>query len=134
LGRERGIRENHVRLGEMFRLDFCTLRYVITREFGVDKLRVGWGIRAKRFEERIKKSEETIIKSCWRKKEANEWKDLYERERKGFYERNGWRIEEISREKDNVEEEIISRERERLRYTEEKKLKRQGIIKDIKRC
>jgi len=48
----------------MFRLDFYTPRYVITREFGMDKLRVCWDIRAKRFEKRIKKSKERIIKSC----------------------------------------------------------------------
>jgi len=54
---------------------------VITREFG--KLRVRWGIRARRFEERLRKREEGIMKSCWREKEANEWKDLYRRERKG---------------------------------------------------
>jgi len=63
----------------MFRLDFCIPRYVIIREFGMDKLRVGRGIRAKRFEERINNSEERLIKLCWMKKEANKWKDLYER-------------------------------------------------------
>jgi len=73
----------------IFRLDFCIPRYIIIREFGMDKLRVDWGIRARRFEERIRKSEEKIITSCWREKETNEWKDLYGRERKGFYERNG---------------------------------------------
>jgi len=31
----------------IFRLDYCTPRYVITREIGMDKLRIGWGIRAK---------------------------------------------------------------------------------------
>jgi len=41
----------------MFRLDFCTRRYVITRKFGRDKVRVGWRIRAKRFENRIRNSE-----------------------------------------------------------------------------
>jgi len=38
----------------------------------MDELRVGWGIRARRFEEKIKKSEKKIVKSCWREKEANE--------------------------------------------------------------
>jgi len=39
----------------IFSMDFCSLSYVITREFGMDKLRVDWGIRARRFEERIRK-------------------------------------------------------------------------------
>jgi len=47
-------------------------------------------------------------------------KTYTEEKKKDFYERNGWRIEEINREKDNVEEEIISREKERLRYREKK--------------
>jgi len=36
----------------------------------MDKLRVGWGIRARKFEERIRTSEERLIKLCWMKKEA----------------------------------------------------------------
>jgi len=58
------------------------------------------------------------------KKEINDWKDLYGRERNGFYEKNGWRVEDverINREKGNIEEEILGRER--LRYTEERKIK-----------
>jgi len=38
----------------IFRLDYCVPRYVITRELGMDKLKIGRGIRVKRFEERIK--------------------------------------------------------------------------------
>jgi len=47
---------------------------------------------------------------------------LYGKERKGFYERNRWRIEDIetiNREKGNIKEEIISI----IRYTEEGKIK-----------
>jgi len=36
---------------------------------------------------------------------------------------DGGYIVRVNREKDNIEEEIISRERERLRYTEERKIK-----------
>jgi len=35
----------------------------------MDKLRIDWNIRAKRFEERIKGGEERILKQCWREKE-----------------------------------------------------------------
>jgi len=33
----------------------------ITKEIGMDKLKVGWGIRAKRFKERIRNREESIV-------------------------------------------------------------------------
>jgi len=42
----------------LFGLEFCTPRYVITRELAMDKLRVGWGIRARRYEEKVKKGGE----------------------------------------------------------------------------
>jgi len=35
---------------------------VITREFRRDKLRIGWRIRARRFEKRIRNSEDRLIK------------------------------------------------------------------------
>jgi len=64
-------------VGWLFRLDYCTPRYVITREIGMNKLRIGWSIRVKRFEERIKNREGSIIKQCWREKEEEGWKDIY---------------------------------------------------------
>jgi len=54
-------------------MDFCTPRCVITREFGRDKLRVGWRIR--RFEKRIRNSRGQVNKimlngkTCTREKE-----------------------------------------------------------------
>lgn len=38
----------------MFRIDFCTPRYLIYRELRSEKLKVGWGIRAVRYEEKIR--------------------------------------------------------------------------------
>jgi len=38
----------------LFRLDFCTPRYLITRELYMDKLRIRWGIRARRYELKVK--------------------------------------------------------------------------------
>jgi len=38
----------------LFRLDFCTPRYQITRELYMDKMRIGWGIRARRYESKVK--------------------------------------------------------------------------------
>jgi len=48
----------------MFRLDYCTPRYVITREIGMDKLKIGWSIGAKRFEERTRNREGSLVKLC----------------------------------------------------------------------
>lgn len=33
----------------IFRLDFCMPGYMITRELNISRLRVGWGIRARRY-------------------------------------------------------------------------------------
>jgi len=76
---------NYVRW--MFRLDYCTSRYMITREIGMNKLKIGWGIRT-RFEEKIKNREGSIVE-CWREKEEEGWKDIYRLERKRCYARNG---------------------------------------------
>lgn len=43
----------------VFRLDFCTPRYIITRELGLDRLRIRWGIRARKYEEKIRGLEDT---------------------------------------------------------------------------
>lgn len=42
----------------IFRVDFCTPRYLVYRELATEKLMVGWGIRARRFEERIREGKE----------------------------------------------------------------------------
>jgi len=54
----------------IFKLDFCTPRYIITRELGIEKLRIGWGLRARKFEEKIGEMEEKRwVKMCWREKQ-----------------------------------------------------------------
>lgn len=74
----------------MFNLDFCTPRYIIMRELGMEKLCIGWGIRAKRYEERILKyREDRLVKICWKEKVDNNWKDRYGIERRNYYNRNG---------------------------------------------
>jgi len=65
----------------IFRLDYCTARYVITRELGMDKLKIGWEIRVKRFEERVKNREGSLVKLCWKEKEEGGWKDRLEKNR-----------------------------------------------------
>lgn len=41
----------------IFRLEFCTPRYLITREIGLDKLKIEWSLKARRYEMKIKKIE-----------------------------------------------------------------------------
>jgi len=65
----------------VYRLDFCTPRYLILRELGLEKIK--WEIRARNFEEKIRiKREENIMRKCWEEKENMKKKDLYSRERK----------------------------------------------------
>lgn len=72
----------------MFKLDFCTPRYIISRELGMDKLKIGWGLRARKFEERMEIKEESLIRKCWEEKKRNRWEDRYGKERERYYNRN----------------------------------------------
>lgn len=80
----------------IFRLDFCTPRYLMTRELRLNKLRIEWGLRAVKYEEKIGEMDENRwMKRCWIEKEKNGWKDMYSREREKYYNRNGWGIEAL---------------------------------------
>jgi len=61
----------------------------MNREIDLEKLKIGWSMRAMRFEKKIRSSEIELIKECWREKRAEGWKDVYENERKRFYNRYG---------------------------------------------
>ena len=53
---------------------FCTPRYLIIKELLMDKLRVGWGIKARRFENKIKSERvENLTNASWEEKK-NEWR------------------------------------------------------------
>jgi len=69
---------------------------MIIREIDIDKLRVGWNVRAKRFKDRIRSRsrEGSIVKQYWKEKEEGGWKDVYRVERSRCYVRNGWEVEE----------------------------------------
>lgn len=43
---------------DLFRLDFCMPGYMITRELNISRIRVGWGIRARRYEGMILNKED----------------------------------------------------------------------------
>jgi len=65
----------------IFKLD-CTPRYVIMRELVMDKLKVGWGLRVKKYEEKIKSGNTgNLIRECWEKKQSYDWNDRYGKER-----------------------------------------------------
>lgn len=106
----------------IFKIDFCTPRYIISRELGMEKLRVGWGIRAKRYEEKILNREEgCFLKVCWSEKEEGNWNNAYGKEREKYYNRNGWGVEILEKIRDNeqdLEVEIITRESELQRQWE----------------
>jgi len=102
----------------LFNIDFCTPRYIIYREIGLEKLRIGWGIRAWRFEGRCKRDGGKIIKECWKEKEERDWIDLYGRERMCFWRRcGGYGGEGMGTEGDQTkrEEEVMLNEREKIK-------------------
>lgn len=45
------------------------------KELKMDKLRIGWGIRAMRYEEKLMRSkEENIMIKCWKEIEEGKWR------------------------------------------------------------
>lgn len=60
------------------------------RELSIEKLKIRWEIRARRYEEKIKGMEEgRWVKICWEEKKNGNWKDKYSEERERYYNRNG---------------------------------------------
>ncbi|EZA59688.1 hypothetical protein X777_16573, partial [Ooceraea biroi] len=75
------IMEDYVRW--VFRLDFCTPRYILRRELGIKKAKIEWGIRARTFEEKSRKEEvKELVRRCWEEKDKRRKnKKLYSKER-----------------------------------------------------
>jgi len=90
----------------MFRLDYCIPRYVITRELGMDKLKIGWGIRVKRFEERVKNREGSLVELCWKEKEEGGGKDKDKSEENRGNAMNGGVKREREREREGIGREV----------------------------
>jgi len=88
------------------------------------KLKIGWSIRAKRFEERIRNREIVLIRECWKEKKEEGWRDTYGTERRKFYSRYGWRIEE----REEAGWELEHRERE-MREKEKERSEEEGNLK-----
>lgn len=61
MGREKNLEKIQIDYARwLLNLDFYTPRYIITRELGIDKLRIRWSLRAWKFEEKIKEMEDHI--------------------------------------------------------------------------
>jgi len=91
----------------------------------MDKLKVGWGIRARRYKEEIRKEGVGgLAKLYWKKKEEYGWKDGYGREKEKYCNRNGWGIEarEVREDGENLKIELINRERNVQRQWEDCKV------------
>ena len=92
----------------------------------MEKLKIGWGIRAKRYEDKIKSGAAgNLAKKCWLEKERMGRKDLYSKERSEYFNRNGWGVEAIDTWEGGGEElelELIRRERDIQRQEEEGKI------------
>jgi len=110
----------------MFGIDFCTPRYIIARELGLVKLNASWGIRASRFEERIKIGRAgKLAKECWVEKEQYRWSDKYGKEKEKFWRRiRGDRNEEERPDwsREEKEKAIVDRIKEDMRRDGEERI------------
>jgi len=106
----------------IFRLDFCTPRYIMKREIGIEKLKVGWGMRAMRFEDRVRNSGNKLIRECWEEKRERGWKDTYGKEREKFYSKYGW-----EREGERITKRELEQREGQMREWEKKREREEGF-------
>jgi len=122
----------------IFKLDFCTSRYLIIRELGLEKLKVRWGIRALKFEKKIRgREEDNLLKICWNKKMSRKKKDLYSRKKEKYFNRNGWALEAIEEWRNkglDIIGMIIRKENDIQKQGDESRIveERQDTIRNIK--
>ncbi|XP_020297358.1 uncharacterized protein LOC109861916 [Pseudomyrmex gracilis] len=111
----------------VFRLDFCTPRYLLRRELDLGKLKIKWGTRAVRYDMRVRDFEEnSLVKKCWWEKRDLKRKDLYSKEKERYYNSKGWSVEAIEesyKEGKDVESMMIERERDMQKQMEEGKIR-----------
>lgn len=82
---EEGTREGNVRLCKMgIQTGFLYTRYLIMREIGLEKQKIRWEIRARRFEEKVKglENENSWVKVLERKRKKGLERSIWSRERK----------------------------------------------------
>lgn len=82
----------------------------------MEKLRIGWGLRASKFEEKVGEMEETRwVKICDLEEETKRRLEGFVRSRERCYNRNGWRIiavDNMVREERNLKDELRLRDRD----------------------
>jgi len=110
----------------LFGIEFCTPRYLIFRELRLLKLNAVWGIRANRFEERIRTGRTgKIAKEYWLEKKYYGWKDRYGEEKEKFLVSVGWDTgaeEGKERYREEKEKEAIEMVRCKMRREEEERI------------
>lgn len=107
-------------IGWVYRLDFCTPRYVILKELKLEKLKIDWELRAMRYKKRSRESKDkNLIRLCWSEKDkiSKGKGDLYRMERERYCNNNGWSslsvvIKELNGEGRNMEGQIRIREQD----------------------
>lgn len=97
----------------ILRLDFCTPRYIMQKELDLEKMKGRWGIRAWKYEEKVRnRNEEKLTWQCWREKLQGIIKGSGGKERIRFLNNLGlseeciecWKMQE--RDNKEIEEEI----------------------------
>lgn len=100
----------------VLRLDFCTPRHLIYAETKIEKLKIGWGGRAIRFEEKVSKlGEERLTKMCWLEKREGEAKSGYCKDRKNYLNNLGFselEIVNMRNREEQIEEILVRRDRD----------------------
>jgi len=118
----------------IFGLEFCTPRYLISRELGLMKLSVWWGLRARRYEKRLQLERAgRIARKCWKEKRQYGWRYVEEKEK--YLNRIEWDMEikeRIEWNREEIEKEIIETEKCRLRKEEEERIKKARYNKRYK--
>lgn len=78
----------------------------------------------------MREREGSILNNCWKEKELERQKNKYGKEREKYYNRNGRGVkgmEEVRREKRNLEEEITRREKDGQRIQNGKRIKQKRL-------
>lgn len=54
----------------IYKLEFCTPRYIMEKELELRRMKTRWGIRAMKYEEKIRRrGEEKLTRQCWEEKQ-----------------------------------------------------------------
>lgn len=120
---------------QVLRIDFCTLRYLVKKELGLEKLKVRSGIKARKYEGKVRNMDEKKwVKVCWRKKQEQGWTNLYGREREKFY-NNGWglaAVDEMNREERDMVRELKEKKEDVQRQEDDRRIREAKFNREYK--